>query len=186
MAESFPCKSDSRRCFKIPLKGKGLIPFGKGQIRFENPRSEFLRVGGFPRVVLSESLPKVLSEARIDLVRYRLAAKKVDVKHSSSFSSIRTAKDKSCFRTERSPWPSLCAGQHHSRKQTFARGVPFVAGRENMSPSFAVPATEGILRGLRRRRMADREGFEPSVPMKVHTLSKRAHSTTLTSVLCVP
>ena len=38
---------------------------------------------------------------------------------------------------------------------------------------------------LRRRRMADREGFEPSVPMKVHTLSKRAHSTTLTSVLCL-
>ena len=27
--------------------------------------------------------------------------------------------------------------------------------------------------------MAEREGFEPSVPMKVHTLSKRAHSTAL-------
>lgn len=31
--------------------------------------------------------------------------------------------------------------------------------------------------------MADREGFEPSVTLLPHTLSKRAHSTTLTSVL---
>lgn len=31
--------------------------------------------------------------------------------------------------------------------------------------------------------MADREGFEPSVTLLLHTLSKRAHSTTLTSVL---
>ena len=35
----------------------------------------------------------------------------------------------------------------------------------------------------RKRRMADREGFEPSVTLLLHTLSKRAHSTTLTSVL---
>lgn len=28
--------------------------------------------------------------------------------------------------------------------------------------------------------MADREGFEPSVLLPVHTLSRRAHSTTLT------
>lgn len=27
--------------------------------------------------------------------------------------------------------------------------------------------------------LVDGEGFEPSVPMKAHTLSKRAHSTTL-------
>ena len=31
--------------------------------------------------------------------------------------------------------------------------------------------------------MADREGFEPSVTLLLHTLSKRAHSTTLTSAL---
>lgn len=29
-------------------------------------------------------------------------------------------------------------------------------------------------------KMADREGFEPSVLLPVHTLSRRAHSTTLT------
>jgi len=33
--------------------------------------------------------------------------------------------------------------------------------------------------------MADREGFEPSVSLTPHTLSKRAHSTTLTSALIV-
>jgi hypothetical protein len=38
--------------------------------------------------------------------------------------------------------------------------------------------------GARVRRMADREGFEPSVRFTAHTLSKRAHSTTLPSVLC--
>ncbi len=31
--------------------------------------------------------------------------------------------------------------------------------------------------------MADREGFEPSVTLLLHTLSKRAHSTTLTPAL---
>ena len=31
--------------------------------------------------------------------------------------------------------------------------------------------------------MADREGFEPSVSLTPHTLSKRAHSTTLTPAL---
>ncbi len=31
--------------------------------------------------------------------------------------------------------------------------------------------------------MADREGFEPSLPLTVNTLSKRARSTTLPSVL---
>ena len=31
--------------------------------------------------------------------------------------------------------------------------------------------------------MADREGFEPSVTLLPHTLSKRAHSTTLTPAL---
>ena len=31
--------------------------------------------------------------------------------------------------------------------------------------------------------MADREGFEPSVLLPAHTLSKRAHSTTLTPAL---
>lgn len=31
--------------------------------------------------------------------------------------------------------------------------------------------------------MADREGFEPSVTFPPHTLSKRAHSTTLTPAL---
>ncbi len=34
-------------------------------------------------------------------------------------------------------------------------------------------------------KMADREGFEPSVTLLPHTLSKRAHSTTLTSALLV-
>jgi hypothetical protein len=34
--------------------------------------------------------------------------------------------------------------------------------------------------------MADREGFEPSVTSLLHTLSKRAHSTTLTSALIFP
>jgi hypothetical protein len=34
--------------------------------------------------------------------------------------------------------------------------------------------------GLKRRRMAEREGFEPSVRFTVHTLSRRAHSTALT------
>lgn len=33
---------------------------------------------------------------------------------------------------------------------------------------------------LRKKLMADREGFEPSVLLPVHTLSRRAHSTTLT------
>ena len=32
-------------------------------------------------------------------------------------------------------------------------------------------------------KMADREGFEPSVTLLPHTLSKRAHSTTLTPAL---
>ena len=31
--------------------------------------------------------------------------------------------------------------------------------------------------------MADREGFEPSEPLRVHTLSRRARSTTLAPVL---
>jgi hypothetical protein len=31
--------------------------------------------------------------------------------------------------------------------------------------------------------LADREGFEPSVTLLLHTLSKRAHSTTLTPAL---
>ncbi len=32
-------------------------------------------------------------------------------------------------------------------------------------------------------KLADREGFEPSVTLLPHTLSKRAHSTTLTPAL---
>ncbi len=34
--------------------------------------------------------------------------------------------------------------------------------------------------------MADRVGFEPTVRLHAHTLSKRAHSTTLTPVRFVP
>lgn len=40
-----------------------------------------------------------------------------------------------------------------------------------------------VSQNLREKKMADREGFEPSVTLLLHTLSKRAHSTTLTSVL---
>src|SRR2546430_1461985 len=32
---------------------------------------------------------------------------------------------------------------------------------------------------LNERRMAEREGFEPSVPLRVHVISNHAHSTTL-------
>ena len=34
-------------------------------------------------------------------------------------------------------------------------------------------------------RLAEREGFEPSVPLRVHTISSRAHSTTLTPLRVV-
>ena len=46
-----------------------------------------------------------------------------------------------------------------------------VAYRFTGAPSFG-PA-------FRAGRMAEREGFEPSVPLRKHALSKRAHSTTL-------
>ncbi len=52
----------------------------------------------------------------------------------------------------------------------FAKGVPFVAGREKISPSFALRATEGILR-LPAVGEEWRKGWEPSQSLRyAHSL----------------
>src|SRR5262249_49277739 len=51
--------------------------------------------------------------------------------------------------------------------------------RRTLAPPADAPGWgRGEPRGEGRARWAEREGFEPSVPVKVHTLSRRAPSTT--------
>lgn len=47
--------------------------------------------------------------------------------------------------------------------------------------------TSGVFKSLilQVSKLADGEGFEPSVPFKAHTLSRRARSTTLAPILIV-
>ena len=62
---------------------------------------------------------------------------------------------------------------------------PFKRPGTGSSPSSPERFTRPWRRFYRRAKceMADREGFEPSVTLLPHTLSKRAHSTTLTPAL---
>ena len=68
-----------------------------------------------------------------------------------------------------------------------AERVGFVRLRGFAASSRSHPATEPSRRSSRaiereRRWMAERVGFEPTVEFPLHTLSKRAQSTTLTSL----
>jgi hypothetical protein len=62
------------------------------------------------------------------------------------------------------------------RSSNIHRGRPF--GWYSSRPSFEGHSSLSFF----ERRMADRVGFEPTVTLLPHTLSKRAHSTTLTPV----
>ena len=60
---------------------------------------------------------------------------------------------------------------------------PKLEGRAlRRQPTFALRATVGTLRASHERRVAERVGFEPTVEFPLHTLSKRAPSTTRTSL----
>lgn len=54
------------------------------------------------------------------------------------------------------------------------------SGRMRYNHDMKNLAKSRTLQGYEKNKMADREGFEPSVLLPVHTLSRRAHSTTLT------
>ena len=77
-------------------------------------------------------------------------------------------------------------GTHQRNPVSSAPQTPRLGPPSAITASEVHPGRQLSRRGLfLEPQVADREGFEPSVPMKVHTLSKRAHSTTLTSVLCI-
>ncbi len=67
-----------------------------------------------------------------------------------------------------------------SRRSGTARTSRVALRRATFAGWLANRSSRGV--GKRERRLAEREGFEPSVEFPLHTLSKRAQSTTLTSL----
>jgi hypothetical protein len=60
--------------------------------------------------------------------------------------------------------------------------VAFALLQYGAQPARALPTVAHGLANKRERRLAERVGFEPTVEFPLHTLSKRAQSTTLTSL----
>ncbi len=61
--------------------------------------------------------------------------------------------------------------------------LPHVARHQRLECLQIVTVDDQVVTKGEINKMADREGFEPSVTLLLHTLSKRAHSTTLTPAL---
>ena len=76
----------------------------------------------------------------------------------------------------------LCLTSRPMREPIHAAApVPVSNGRQNTSESHVSAQTP---LASRRRWDAEREGFEPSVPVKVHWFSRPAHSATLSPLRC--
>lgn len=65
---------------------------------------------------------------------------------------------------------------------------PFLAENVGIEPThpFGFTRFRGVRLTARPILLADTVGFEPTRPLPIHTLSKRAHSTTLANVLATP
>jgi hypothetical protein len=73
------------------------------------------------------------------------------------------------------PWPSGFARAKARLKLLSCNFIePSLPGSNHFSSDIKKPAMRAFL------YLAEREGFEPSVRLTVHTLSRRAHSTALT------
>ena len=58
------------------------------------------------------------------------------------------------------------------------RRAIFLPQLSSVNPQFSQPSTSALAWVNLRKKMAEREGFEPSLPLRVITLSRRAPSTT--------